>query len=364
MGNSIFIFVYFLIECPSPNFAPQPCTQLPLHVSIPTPGKCFNLISQRLLMISAVAARKAAQAAQQQQGQETSRPLPSVQAPQSPKRKSSSQRSEPPSKKQKRNVRQPTKPSVKSTPLPDVSQTQNDVIIIDSDNDEPESNARILSEESDVEILFAPQHRLEGRAWSPSTPMYDSSDEDAAIDTSGLIDMPSRVPPLRESSSGVILSTFSPLPGQNIFFLSMDDVRRLGPGFQEETKGTLVTLEEGDRMYLLGTCRLMVLRGSIAVNGTVLHPSSTRHNIFAPRSSPLPIIEYHGGDTKAVIDATCLPHSLESLFATKSTLVLLQELRTNVEGLGLVCRTFEGGYEPSGRIDGSVSAHSRSMVFT
>jgi len=108
---------------------------------------------------------------------------------------------------------------------------------------------------------------------------------------SDLIDLPPRLRSGEEVKSGTILSTFSPTPGKNIFFLSTAELKELGLDLKE--KGTLVALDEGDRLCLLGICRVTVLGGSISVNGVVLRPSINPHNIFAPRSSPLPVVEYN-----------------------------------------------------------------------
>lgn len=310
-------------------------------------------------MISAIAARKAKQAAQPQQGQQStqSQPPPSGSlhpSIQSPKRKPTSQRAKPAPKRQKRDVNQKTKPPVVPTPVSDVSQPQDDMMIMGSDDEDHES---ALSEESDVEILSSPPPKQPKRVWSPSIPLHDSSsDEDITLDTAGLIDLPTRSSILPETSVGTILSNFISVPGQNTFFLSAGDIRKLGLGFGEEAKGTSVVLEQGNKICLLGACRLTLLKGSIRVNGVPMQPSTVPHNIFAPRSSPLPVVEYSAGDAQAVLDASRLPQALRSLYSSQCSLVLLQELWSNVEELGNVCRTFEGAYRPSKWQDDLVSS--------
>jgi len=177
-------------------------------------------------------------------------------------------------------------------------------------------------------------------------PLHDSSSEDEEADVSDLIDLPPRLRSGEEVKSGTILSTFSPTPGKNIFFLSTVELRELGLDLKE--KGTLVALDEGDRLCLLGTCRVMVLGGSISVNGVVLRPSINPHNIFAPRSSPLPIVEYNSSSTNATLDGFCPLQSLQSRDSTELAIILLQELKTNIETLGNICRNFGGTYELPG----------------
>ncbi|KXN92566.1 Polynucleotide 5'-hydroxyl-kinase GRC3 [Leucoagaricus sp. SymC.cos] len=309
-------------------------------------------------MISAIAARKAAQAVQPLQEKVPPRPTPSIPPPSipppSPKRKSYSQHVKRASKKQKRDVRHEIHALPSPSPLSTVSQNPEDVIIIDSEDDEPTPTQPILSEESDVEILSAPPSHLAQRAWSPSLPLHDSSSDE---DSPGIIDLPSRFSALPTPNIGIVLSNFHPVPGQNTFFLSAGDVQKLGLTRTDAAKGTLVVLTPRDTLCLLGTCRLSLLKGSIRVNAVPLHPSTVAHSIFAPRSSPLPVVECSGDATPEVaIDVSCLPRSLQSLCRSQSALVLLQELKSNVEALGRVCPVFEDIYEPSAWTDGSMSS--------
>lgn len=310
------------------------------------------------LMISAIAARKAAQAARQPQQQEITPQRPPSPPPQSPKRKPTSQRTKPSAKKAKKDIKQNQNVSLPPPPKLDVFKTQDDLIIIDSEDDDSDGPvSQVPSEESDIEILPGPPAHLARRAWSPSMPLDDSSADEGgnAMDVSGLIDVPARLSRLPETNIGTTLSTFVPVPGQNLYYLSSDDVAKMGLRTEVEGKGTVVVLEPEQKMCVLGTCRLTLLKGTVLVNGVPLHPSTTSHNIFAPRSSPLPVIEGRVGN-KVAVDSSLLPLSLQPHAQTESALVLLQELRSNVEGLGRVCRIFEGVYEPSGWHGNSISA--------
>jgi len=283
-------------------------------------------------MISAIAARKAAQAAQQKTHQPSQQPEISLS-----KRKSSPRSTSTFSKKQKRAAHIQSDNLTSSF---DVSK----VIVIESDDSDDDNAAVEASKTSGEGNEVAPSSHLTARAWSPSLPLHDSSSEDGEADVSYLIDLPSRLRSREEVKSGTILSTFSPTPGENIFFLSTVELKELGLDLKE--KGTLVALDEGDRLCLLGTCRLTVLSGSISVNGVVLRPSVNPHNIFAPRSSPLPVVEYNSSSTNATLDGFCPPQPLQSRDSTGLATILLQELKTNVETLGNICRTFCGMYEP------------------
>lgn len=294
-------------------------------------------------MISAIAARKAAQAAQQKTRQPTP---PQGNSPLS-KRKSSPQ-STSTSTFSKRQKRAAHKQSDNLTPSFGVSK----VIVIDSDDSDNDNSTNIaveahgISKESGEGNEVALPPHLTARPWSPSVPLHDLSSEDEEADVSDLIDLPPRLRSGEKVKSGTILSTFSPTPGKNVFFLSTVELKELGLDLKE--KGTLVALDEGDRLCLLGTCRVTVLGGSISVNGVVLRPSINPHNIFAPRSSPLPVVEYDSSSTNATLDGFCPPQSLQSRDPTELAIILLQELKTNVETLGNICRTFGGIYELPG----------------
>lgn len=298
-------------------------------------------------MISAVAARKAAQAAQQKPEQQTVQPQPpSLPPPQSPKRKPLSQPSGS-RKKRKRESKINPKNDTASLNANDVFRAQNDIIVIE-DGDDSDGIASSSDLGSDIEILSSPPaHLVKRRAWSPSIPVGDSSededmDSDEELPPELVIDVPARLARQPQTNVGQVLSTYVPVLGQNVHQLSSRDFGKIG--LQNLTgTGTVVSLEPGERLCLLGTCKLILLQGSITVNGAPIRPSKIPLPIFAPRSSPLPII-----DCQASLKPTVPPIANISLFPqTNSTLVLLQELQSNVRDLGRVCRTFDGVYEPT-----------------
>lgn len=297
-------------------------------------------------MISAIAARKAAHAAHRKIHQ----PSQSSKSSPSSKRKSS-QSTDTSSKRRKRTT---SKQSDNFTLSFDVSKSPDNVIVIDSDDDDGDGNndstnlateVSDFSEESGEDSETAPSPHLTACAWSPNMPLHSASSEDGEADVSYLIDIPPRFRPRKEAKPGTILSTFSPIPEKNIFFLSTIELQKLRLDPKEREKGTLVTLGEGDRLCLLGTCRVTVLSGSILINGIILRPSINPHNIFAPRSSPLPVVEYNASSANAALDGFCPPQFLQSRDSAELVIILLQELRTNVQTLGHVCRTFYEAYE-------------------
>jgi polynucleotide 5'-hydroxyl-kinase GRC3/NOL9 len=49
-------------------------------------------------------------------------------------------------------------------------------------------------------------------------------------------------------------------------------------------------LELGETFYFHGAVRLLVLGGAVSLMGAHLHSSPSIHNVFAPRSHPIPSI--------------------------------------------------------------------------
>jgi polynucleotide 5'-hydroxyl-kinase GRC3/NOL9 len=183
-------------------------------------------------------------------------------------------------------------------------------------------------------------------------PDDSSSSEKEAFDTSDLIHFPSRFSRPTVPEAGKTLSTFVPVPDKNVYHLLATDFASTAISGE---KGSIVILEQGESLCILGTCRLTLLKGAITLNGVHLQPSLISHRIFSPRSSPLLMIEGRSG-TKYVINTSNLPSRLHRHEQSKSALVFLQELLTGVEGLGRICRTIEGVYESYGRQDHSFSS--------
>ena len=287
-------------------------------------------------MISAVAARKAALAARKPPIEEsgpTSIPLirPSTPVRSNPKRKSSSQKTQPEKKKLKKLK---SKSNQSST---DVFKEQEDIIVMDSG----ESSEEDMSEDSDR----VSDNGLE-KAWSPNHSVGDSSDDfmevdgegTAQLDISSFFNNKTRQEDLDENR---LLSTFQPSPGQNMFFLTGEERSILNLS----DKATLVALDAQDSLCILGTCNLTILHGSVTMCGITLLASSTKHSIYAPRSSPLPVIRASFKPASVLKPETLSPRLLKIL--KFKAVIILQELRTNVEDLGRICRSFEGVFEPT-----------------
>ena len=133
---------------------------------------------------------------------------------------------------------------------------------------------------------------------------------------------------------------------QNTFFLTPDDTRALQLSDSEDhAAGTLLVLQPSDTLALLGMYKLTVLRGAVSLMGSVLAASRASHRVFAPRSSPIPVLENAGPCAES--ELLPIPDRFRPAVGHNAAVILLQDLQSDVERLGLVCRTFEGVFSPS-----------------
>ena len=159
------------------------------------------------------------------------------------------------------------------------------------------------------------------RAWSPSVPLQDSSDEEPTNEGQHQI----RSPTLRR------LTSFTPNRTKNMFYLS-----------RESMQGTLIVLSAEERLCIGGAYLLTVLRGTLSLFGTTLGASTRPHRIYAPKSSPLPVLEAISPEPSILSDD--LSHQL-GILGLSGTVILIQELRTGVQRLGHVCKVFSGAFD-------------------
>lgn len=312
-------------------------------------------------MLSAVAARKARLA--QTQGQAPAEtpvsPATPASAPSKPKcqkttpAKPSSASQKPPSKrkpsapagnppKRKKTQERIPAPAAKGRYFAqDAFSAQDDVIVVDESDGE--SSAASSSAASDSEDVPRTMRASGGkRAWSPSVPLADSSDEDGEeADEQVILDVQTPARSTLAQDAPQVLSTFQPILDQNVFRLPATD--------HSPRKRTVLLPKQSETVALLGAYTVAILRGNILLAGVPLTPSSTAHPVFAPRSSPLPIIQClpqrsSGPNTPTALD---LPASVCAAASEADAVVVLQELYTGIEGLGRICRTFDGFFAPS-----------------
>ncbi|KAF7965772.1 hypothetical protein HWV62_41966 [Athelia sp. TMB] len=308
-------------------------------------------------MLSAVAARKAAQVPRQEStvtiaqteptsiSPKSSSILPKLSKPNS-KRKPSGQALNPARKAKKKKV---AHSQARYFAQEDSFLKQDDVIVIE-DEDSEDSEQEIADLALDILPKRSTLVAKGKRAWSPSRPLQDSSDEE---------DMESHAPPIsdtpdlsRVSQAAIaepphLLSTFEPVWGQNIFSFSVGEV---GVEFLDVTDKptTVLILNPEETLAVLGTYALTLLRGTITLAGTQLEVSKTPHRIFAPRSSPIPVIKALPYDSQRHSPLPVpLPEIIRHQLGMDCTIIAVQELHSGVQGLGLVCRIFDGVFQPS-----------------
>ncbi|KAM5540611.1 hypothetical protein V8D89_005642 [Ganoderma adspersum] len=318
-------------------------------------------------MLSAVAARKArlSQSHTQTPPQSTpSTPSPSSPPPPSDARKKLSATPKPPSKRKpvvpagnaskRRRSRKASPPqSARYFSQPDAFKTQDDVIVVDAidatDSDSSSISPDILSgvEDSHVSISH-PSSRIpsRGRGWSPSAPLPDSSDEGGGMDDLAILDLPvpsqqDRVRPEPHST----LSTFRPVLNQNVFCLAPSQICNDEP----LRKRTVLLLTPSDSVALLGTYSISVLQGAVSLGGVTVMAPSASLSVFAPRSAPVPTIQCLPLKASASNPSALqiLPPDVVKAAESFDAVVILQELQTGIEGLGKICRTFDGFFAPS-----------------
>ena len=221
--------------------------------------------------------------------------------------------------------------------------TQKEVVLLHrSDDDE-----RMSIDQEDV-TLPQPTQPEQRKAWSPSRLVFDSSDEASDANETPLSE-PSRFPSRLTNEEPEILCTYQPAPDQNMFQLSLDEGSSLGLS----GPATALVLFPSATLSLIGTYNLRVLRGYVSLLGAIVGPSQVVHQVFAPYSSPVPVIlalEAHGESSKPLSD---IPVRIRSTANEGDVVIVLQELKTGVDGLGRVVGTFEGVFD---------DAHSKDVI--
>ena len=209
----------------------------------------------------------------------------------------------------------------------------------DTPVDVPERDLHSLTDEdisiSDQEILSQLQVKPR-RAWSPSQPLLDSSDEELETEAGGVqaadasITAPTTVP-------------FSVEIGVNTFRLTPEECVAL-TSVEEPAIATILPVHSN--VTLIGVYQLTVLQGVVMVMGVTLVPSSASHAIFSPKLSPLPCIESLGNTDPVSPLISHVPDRLRPWISPDHAVVLIRAHPTGVEGLGRVMQSFENTFQP------------------
>ncbi|KAL1724215.1 hypothetical protein EV715DRAFT_285385 [Schizophyllum commune] len=263
---------------------------------------------------------------------------PSTSAPpRSAKRSSSSAAESSTPRKRKRATRPSNGTTASAT---DAFGQQDDMIVVPPDSDDEDS------ENSDIDIIVdlpSEEPAPAPRAWSPSAPALED------------------VPPAPSASiphPPDILSTYEPVPDQNLFHVDPQELT-IGATVSSAASSALLVLDEGSRVCFVGNYNLTIVKGAVTLAGTKLRASPLAHRVFAPTSSPLPIIE-------AIADGRPtlpVPSRLQGIVENAFCVVLIQSLTTGVEGLQRVCQRFEGVFTPRGPARPVPGFHNLYLVY-
>ncbi len=184
----------------------------------------------------------------------------------------------------------------------------------------PGSESSSFSSDAEVD-----RPRPIGRAWSPSVPLRDSSPDGEQ----------------KNYRVEATLSTFTPTRHLNVFHLSQDEISSvLGP---TSARGTLIALSVEKTLCIGGAYLLTVLGGTVSLLGTFIGFSKKSHRVYAPKSSPVPVLEAVASEPSSGWSEE-LSRLLE-IDGTSCAIILIQELRTGIEGLGNVCKVFSDVFD-------------------
>ncbi|KAH9007199.1 hypothetical protein EDB86DRAFT_2793659 [Lactarius hatsudake] len=181
------------------------------------------------------------------------------------------------------------------------------------------------------------------KAWSPSRLVFDSSDDASDANETPLAELP-RFPSSNnhlKNEEPELLSTYQPAPDQNMFRLSEDEGSSLGL----TGPAVALVLFPSATVSFVGTYRLRVLRGSIALLGTIIRPFQVVHQVFAPYSSPIPVIQALAARGESSKSQSDIPARILSSVDEEDVVIVLQELQSGVDDLGRIVRTFEGVFD-------------------
>ncbi|KAF8271674.1 hypothetical protein EI94DRAFT_1796800 [Lactarius quietus] len=275
-------------------------------------------------MLSAVAARKARQ-------------------PSLPNPKSSAKRRQSNHAKARKRSRSDNKHDSDTRPKASSVLTSKKVDLL-PDRSDDDSGMSIDLHQEDVappqpEHSLQPSHPEHRKAWSPSRLAFDSDGASDASETplSGL----PRFPSDSNHEEPEILSTYQPVLDRNMFRLSLDEGSSLGLS----GPAVALVLFSSATVSFIGIYHLRVLYGSVSLLGAIVRPSHVVHRVFAPSSSPIPVIQALAARGESSKSLPNIPARILRTIDEGDVVIVLQELQTGVDGLGRVVRTFEGVFD-------------------
>lgn len=211
----------------------------------------------------------------------------------------------------------------------------------------PEPDSPLLTDDdvslSDQELLSQP-HVRPRRAWSPSQPLLDSSDEE----------LESEVSDIQTTNTSIAAPTTAPFSAEidtNTFRLTPKECFAL---ISLEEPAAAMILPAHSNVTFTGVYQLTVLQGAVMVMGVTLVSSNVSHPVFSPKISPLPRVESLGNTGPASPLINRVPDRLRPWIPNDHAVVLICAHPTGIEGLGHIMRVFEGMFQPFRLSDSTV----------
>ena len=209
----------------------------------------------------------------------------------------------------------------------------------DTPVDVPEPDLHSITDDdislSDQEIL-SQSHAQPQRVWSPSQPLFDSSDVEMETEADGVQSI--------DASAATSTAPLSTELDVNTFRLTPEECFAL---INLKEPATAVILPVHSSITFTGVYQLTVLQGAVMLMGVTVTSPDTSHTVFSPKLSPLPCIESLGNADLASPLISHVPDRLRPCISPEHTVILIRALPTGIEGLGRVMRTFESIFQPS-----------------
>ncbi|KAF8486515.1 hypothetical protein JB92DRAFT_3024529 [Gautieria morchelliformis] len=318
-------------------------------------------------MLSAIAARKAAQAAKQEQFRPHNDANDASEMAQAPVLSGSG--SATPQKRKAKGGDVPRKISLKRAKkltTADIGRTRyfdveqpieyfNDDDLRPNSRGSPSPSIQNSTPEHGLASGFVTEDHGTNRGYSPSRPVFDSSDEDE--EELGHESHPNPPGNTLETSSSTSLKVsrqlFVPRLDLNCFRITSGEIEILDISLDvDDLTGTLILFPPGHSLTFVGAAYITLLQGSIEMLGTPLQPSLQSHRVFSPRCSPLVTLETpdisnveRHSDGSDGSKETLLPHRIRNAVSASDSVVVINPLISGVEGLGKVCRIFDGVFD-------------------
>jgi polynucleotide 5'-hydroxyl-kinase GRC3/NOL9 len=128
-----------------------------------------------------------------------------------------------------------------------------------------------------------------------------------------------------------IISTFTPSLDQNVFF-------------DHTLSSVYLVLSPSETLSFVGTVSLTVVQGTISLFGSLLHTSTRRHRVYAPKNHPVARIEAIEAP-KEIENRMSLPMFLASSVNQSQTVIMVQDLNSGIQGLAKICGIQQSDFE-------------------